>query len=183
MQRTIILLLLVFLIGRSALYATESAPAPQIGEPAPTFYLKDLQNNDTFLRDFCGPKLRQPWKNKQKYVVVLSFWATWCGPCQREIPVLQEMMKKYENYPVKTFLVNVGEKPEKVGPFVKKKGFQLPVLLDRYSMVSTKKYGVTTLPRLFVIDQMGKIRLVNEGFTDATHLQNSLGKTLDQLLK
>ena len=61
---------------------------------APLFSLPDLNNNYIALRDLCGEKLRKPWKNKTKHVVVLSFFATWCKPCIAEIPHLQNIQKK-----------------------------------------------------------------------------------------
>ncbi len=175
--------LLLISLSYSQLFAAEPASSPlKIGEKAPTFYLKDVQNNDIFLRDYCGEKLRKPWKNKEKYVVVLSFWATWCGPCQKEIPVLQHIMDEYSGKKVKAFLIAVGEKKEKVAPFAQKKKFRLPVLLDIYSVVSTKKYQVPALPRLFVIDQNGIIRHMEEGFKNEQHLRSALKAVLDKLL-
>lgn len=178
-----ILILILLSILFSGLFAGKATVSPlKIGDKAPTFYLKDVNNNDVFLRDYCGEKLRKPWKNKEKYVVVLSFWATWCGPCQKEIPVLQEIMDGYAGQKVKAFLIDVGEKKEKVAPFVQKKKFRLPVLLDVYSMVSTKKYQVPALPRLFVIDQNGIIRHTEEGFNGEQHLRMELKTVLDKLL-
>ena len=92
----------------------------RIGDQAPSFSLPDLKNQYIFLRDFCGEKLRKPWKNKTKHAVVLSFFATWCGPCKREIPYLEKLMNQYKDKPVKFYLVDVGEDPSKVKPFVKK---------------------------------------------------------------
>jgi len=183
MLKKIIFILIFTSISSSVLFAGKAAVSPlKIGDKAPTFYLKDIKNNDVFLRDYCGQKLRKPWKNKEKYVVVLSFWATWCAPCQKEIPILQEIMDGYSGKNIKSFLIAVGEKKEKVAPFAQKKKFRLPVLLDMYSMVSTKKYMVSALPRLFVIDQNGIIRHIEEGFENEQHLRKELKTVLDKLL-
>jgi len=176
-------IILIWAILGSGVLADEPAKtALEVGDAAPTFYLKDLQDNDVFLRNYCGQKLRKPWKNKEKYVVVLSFWATWCGPCQKEIPVLQDIYKSYEGKNLKVYLVDVGEKKELVVPFVKKKKYELPVLLDIYSMVSSKKYMVSSLPRLFVVDQDGVIQHITKGFKGEDHLRNELKLVLDRLL-
>jgi len=183
MLKKVTILLILFTVFSSNLFANKPViPSLQIGDAAPTFYLRDIQDNDVFLRNYCGQKLRQPWKNKEKYVVVLSFWATWCGPCQKEIPVLQEVIDAYAGKNLKVFLVDVGEKKEVVAPFVQKKNYKLPVLLDIYSMVSTKKYMVSALPRLFVIDQDGIIRHVTKGFKDAELLRSELTTVLNKLL-
>ena len=181
MVKKFIILVLLFTVSVYGLSARK-ANSLQIGDKAPTFYLKDIQNNDVFLRDYCGEKLRKPWKNKEKYVIVLSFWATWCAPCQKEIPVLQDIMDEYSGKNIKSFLIAVGEKKEKVAPFAQKKKFRFPVLLDMYSMVSTKKYQVPALPRLFVIDQNGIIRHIEEGFKGEQHLRTELKTVLDKLL-
>lgn len=176
-------LILIWAVFASGLFANEPVKESlKIGDVAPTFYLKDLENNDVFLRNYCGEKLRKPWKNKEKYVVVLSFWATWCGPCQKEIPVLQEVYNSYEGQNLKVYLVDVGEKKELVAPFVKEKKYELPVLLDIYSMVSAKKYMVSSLPRLFVIDQNGVIQHITKGFKGEEHLRKELKSVLDRLL-
>ncbi len=155
----------------------------QVGEEAPTFYLRDLQGNDVFLRDFCGKSLRKPWKNKEKYVVVLSFFATWCVPCQKEIPLLHDLQQKYIDKNLKIILIDVGEKKDKVVPFIKEKGYTLPVLLDKYNMVAKKKYKVFALPYLFIIDQEGIIRLVKLGFKDREDFEKKLIPILDSLLE
>lgn len=183
MLKTVTILLMLFTVFSSSLFADKPVIPPlQIGDAAPTFYLKDIQDKDVFLRNYCGQKLRQPWKNKEKYVVILSFWATWCGPCQKEIPVLQEVIDSFGNEKIKVFLVDVGEKKEVVASFVQKKNYKLPVLLDIYSMVSAKKYMVNSLPRLFVIDQDGIIRHVTKGFKGAEHLRSELTTILNELL-
>ncbi len=151
------------------------------GDEAPAFYLKDLQGNDVFLRNFCGAKLRQPWKNKTKYAVILSFFATWCGPCKREVPILEEVWEKNKDKNLKIFLVNVGEKKEVVKPFVSQQGYKLPVLLDVYKVVSEKKYNIKSLPRLIIIDPNGTIRLVKRGFHDREKFTTTIQGIIDEM--
>lgn len=183
-MKLIVLLGMIMLIGTANLHAGDSTSTSlKEGDDAPTFYLKDLQGNDIFLRDFCGAELRQPWKNKTKYVIVLSFFATWCVPCQKEIPCLEELLQKYADQPIKFFLVDVGEKKPLVQPFIQKKGYRIPVLMDIYKMVSMKKYGVEALPRLVVIDKEGKIALIKRGFKDRNTLFSKLIPVIDNALK
>ena len=177
---------LLLLIALAFIYADNGKQGNiglQVGEEAPTFYLRDLQGNDIFLRDFCGKALRKPWKNKEKYAVVLSFFATWCVPCQKEIPLLHEIQQKYKDKNLKIILIDVGEKKEKVAPFIKEKGYTLPVLLDKYNVVAKKKYKVFALPHLFIIDQNGIIRLVKLGFKDREHFEKIVIPVLDSLLE
>ena len=90
-------LALIYIIClNSVLIAQDNQPVNlKIGDPAPLFVLKSLDDDRVFLRDYCG-ELRQPWKNKTKHVVLVSFFATWCKPCHKEIYELQETIKKYK---------------------------------------------------------------------------------------
>ena len=153
------------------------------GSDAPNFYLKDVQDNDMFLRDYCGAELRQPWKNKTKHVVILSFFATWCTPCQIEIPYLEDIQTKYVDQPVKFFLIDVGEKKPEVESFIEQKGYKLPVLLDIYKMVTVNKYKVSSIPQLVVISKEGKVVLIKNGFKDKESLYAELIPAIDNELK
>lgn len=151
------------------------------GSKAPSFTLPDANNNYVFLRDICGEKLRKPWKNKTKYVVVLSFFATWCAPCQKEIPHLMELQKQFAGRDIKFYLISVGEKKAKVLPFVRGKGYTLPLLIDQYQVVADK-YGAHTLPRLVVIDKKGIVRRYNIGFENKANFETDLAALLSKLL-
>ncbi len=154
--------ILIILFSTSLLWANDGL---KVGDSAPTFSLPQVGGDYFFLRDVSGPKLRKPWKNKTKYVVVMSFFATWCVPCQKEIPHLEEVKKQLKDAPVKIMLVDVGEKPEVLDPYLAKKKPKLPVLADRYQMVS-KKYNVKSLPTMVVIDKQGNVRRYSKGFKD-----------------
>jgi thiol-disulfide isomerase/thioredoxin len=152
------------------------------GQQAPTFSLPDIDQNYISLRDFCGDKLRKPWKNKTKHVVVISFFATWCKPCIAEIPHLEKIQDEFGGQPVKFFLVNVGEEREKVVSFLEKKDINLKILLDRYQKTAGK-YDALTLPRLVVIDKQGIIRKEQKGFTDPEKFKSELKEIISGLLK
>ena len=113
---------LVLLIILNIFFLTRMLPAQQLSKPlivdekAPTFYLKTIDGKDFYLRDFCG-KLRQPWKNKTQHVLVISFFATWCLPCMKEIPELERIADKYKDENVKVLLVDVKEKKELITQF------------------------------------------------------------------
>jgi thiol-disulfide isomerase/thioredoxin len=152
------------------------------GDEAPTFSLPDVNQKYFYLRDFCGEKLRKPWKNKTKHVVVISFFATWCKPCIAEIPHLEKIQEDFTDQPVKFFLVNVGEERTKVLSFQKKKKVNLKILLDRYQKTAGK-YDALTLPRLVVIDKQGIIRKEQKGFTDPEIFESEMKETISGLLK
>lgn len=152
------------------------------GNEAPTFSLPDINQNYVSLRDFCGDKLRKPWKNKTKNVVVLSFFATWCKPCLAEIPHLEKIGQEFKDTPVKIFLIDVGEEREKVLAFCEQKNINLNVLLDRYQKTADN-YDALTLPRLVVIDKKGIVRKEQKGFSDALVFEEEMRTLLSELVK
>lgn len=164
MQKKDIILhgLLFFLLTINISPWNKEKDSLKINEPAPLFVLRNLKGEAIFLRDYCG-KLRQPWKNKKKHVVILSFFTTYCKPCLKEIPELERLTEIYRNKNLKAFLINLKEDRDLVNQFVNQKGIKLPVLLDRYGVVANK-YGVTSVPRIFVINQDGRLVWMTRGY-------------------
>ncbi len=181
MKRYLTGVLLVLMIGTLTAQQNKINTLPK-GSKAPAFTLQNLAGEYIFLRDYCGVKLRKPWLHKTKYVVVLSFFATWCVPCQREIPHLMEVQRRLADQHVKFFLIDVGEKHEKVAPFIKGKKYTLPVLLDPYQ-VAAQKYGAHTLPRLVVIDKNGLVQKYNIGFDNKPDFTDELEGFIKALLQ
>ena len=151
------------------------------GVQAPTFVLPDMNNNYVFLSDFCGEKLRKPYKNNIRHVVVVSFFASWCVPCRAEIPHLNNLYQELKNEDIKFYLVNVGEDKEKVNEFLQQVPSDIPILIDRYKSVSDK-FNVTSLPRLVVIDKFGAIRKYEVGFNEEPEYEFKLKNLLIELL-
>jgi len=149
-----------------------------VGSAAPTFFLKNLNGEEFYLSNFCG-KWREPWKSKKQLVVILSFFATWCESCLKEIAELEEMAGKFAGQDLRIFLIDVAEKPGLVTAFMKKHGFKLPVLLDTYGLVA-QKYDADKLPRYVLINKDGKIVLHGKGYS--TDFKERLSKNLPLLL-
>jgi len=169
--------ILIFIFSVSVLWAQDSL---KVGDAAPVFSLPIASGDYFFLRDVSGLKLRKPWKNKTKYVVAMSFFATWCAPCQKEIPHLTEVQKQLKQAPVKIMMVDVGEKPEVLNPYLAKKKLELPVLMDRFQVVS-EKYQVKGLPSLVIIDKQGKVRRYSKGFKNNSDFSAELFNFLSSL--
>ncbi len=178
-MKTMILFLLIMcgLLGARE----DDKPVLSVGDPAPAFSLPDMDNNYIFLKDFSGEKLRKPWKNKVRHVVVISFFATWCGPCKKEIPHLNKLMADFKGQAVKFFLIDVGETREKVEAFLKTFRVDMPVLLDRYKQTA-EKYDANSLPRLVVIDKKGVVRRIKRGFKDGARFEKELSDLITKLL-
>ncbi len=122
-----------------------------VGKPAPDFTLASLDGAEVKLADLRGN------------VVVLDFWATWCGPCVVSMPLLMEVHKEVSPRGVKLFAINIAEDKEKVSGFLNSRKIELPVLLDSDSRVA-EAYGVRGIPMSVVIDGKGIVKNVNVGF-------------------
>lgn len=135
-----------------------------IGQEAPDFSLKDIKNKPVSLKDFRGEK-----------IVILDFWASWCGPCRSVIPELNKIQKDYEEKDVQVLGINVGEAPAKVVAFKKKNMVKYPTLLDVKKAVA-KKYRVTGIPNLILVDKDGVVQYNG-------HSSYELKNTLKKLVK
>lgn len=175
---------ILFLIGISSsnVFSQEEQDPLCIGCEAPTFSLQSLDQQYVSLRTFCGQELIKPWINKTKHIVILSFFATWCEPCKKEIPHLEKLQEEFKDLPLKFFLIDVGEERDKVKEFVDKESVKIPVLLDRYQKTA-ERFDALTLPRLFVIDQNGLIQRKQKGFSNPDDFLIEMRELINILLE
>ena len=111
-------------------------------------------------------------------IVVMDFWATWCGPCRFSLPSLEVIAKRYRGRGVTVLLVNLDEAPEKVRAWVERR-YTTPILLDAGAKVANQ-YGVQSLPQTFVLDAEGRIVWAHQGYGGG--LEDTLSRILDELL-
>ena len=111
-------------------------------------------------------------------VVVMEFWATWCGPCRFSLPSLEVISKQFRDRGATVLLINQGEQADQVRAWAGKR-FTAPILLDRDGTVGNL-YGVRGIPRLFIVDRNGKLAYAHEGYGGG--LERSLKLILDELL-
>ncbi len=130
---------------------------PELGKPAPGFTLKTLQ----------GETVSLSAETKNYKATLVNFWATWCGPCNQEIPHLVEFYRDYRNKGVQLLAVNCWENDgdwEKVQDFAREKGMAFPILQDRKGDVANA-YQVAGIPTTFILDRQGAIRKIIVGST------------------
>ncbi len=142
------------------------AALPSLGEPAPPFQLEKLlqapTNAPTRLADFHGS------------VLVLEFWATWCGPCVESIPHLNELADQFRDRPVK-FLALTDENEQVVRAFLKRRPAHTWIGLDGVGQSVRDSYGVTGIPTLFLISREGMIAAITHpGGLQAEHIEEVL---------
>jgi peroxiredoxin len=126
--------------------------APDLGKEAKAFKLPLLSGGDFELA-----------KQKGK-VVVLDFWATWCGPCIKALPGLIEAMSAFPSDQVQLIGVNQGEAKDQVKRFLETRGWKLEVALDTEQSVG-QQYGVDGIPHTVIIGPDGKIAWVKTGYS------------------
>jgi thiol-disulfide isomerase/thioredoxin len=149
---------------------TAAAPALPIIGPAPAWTIKDLDGREVSAASLKGK------------VVVVDFWATWCGPCVSELPNLAKLYKKYENNPGVVFCsIDTNEPASTIKPFMGKYNYSFNVLIGNLTPVS-KAYGVEGIPTKFLIDRSGKIQFKHIGGGLDPKVIDDLSREIDELL-
>lgn len=118
--------------------------APRPNAPAPDFTLSTFDGKTVHLADLRGKS------------VVLNFWASWCGPCADEQPVLNDVAKRYESQGVVVIGVNVQDKQTDASAFMSRHGVAYPVVVDPNGAVYIN-YGVVAVPETYLITREGTI--------------------------
>lgn len=139
------------------------------GTPAPAFALASMDGQQFQLQNHLG-----------KDVVVLDFFATWCGPCRVALPHINSLYEKHEDNGVIVRAVNVGEDTETVESMWKDEKFSLPVVLDPGGEAADV-YGVQGIPQTVVIGKDGLVKLVMVGAGGDSDEQ--LDKAIEAALK
>jgi peroxiredoxin len=119
-------------------------------------------------------------KEQRGRVVMVNFWATWCGPCRQEMPQLNRLYEKYKSSGFVLLGVNVDDDAAKAAEVAAKLGVTFPVLLDTEKTVS-KLYDLSTMPSTVIIDRDGKVRYVHRGYLAG--YEDNYEKQIRELLK
>ena len=143
-------------------------PAALMGQPAPDFELDLVAGGKVKLSEL-----------KDKSVVILDFWATWCPPCRKSLPVVAEVAKSYKEKGVAFYAVNLREDVEKVKKFLEAQKLDLAAALDKDGAVA-KSYLVSGIPQTVIVGKDGTVQVVHVGASP--DLKERLTKDLDALL-
>lgn len=139
----------------------------KVGQSAPDFSTLDLSNKMVSLSGYRGQK-----------VVLLDFWATWCGPCRMEMVELQSLQNKLKGADFEILSLNQQEPADQVSQFIKRKQYGFHVLLD--DGAASAKYGVRGIPTLVLIDKSGTIQWLQVGYSQGS---DDLEKKIQSLVK
>jgi peroxiredoxin len=164
LQRAIRVLAVSVLAACAGLSAAAVAPATL----APDFTLRSAD----------GPNLRL--LEQRGHVVLVNFWATWCGPCRQEMPHLNRLYEKYRASGFVLLGVNVDDDTRNAVGVASKLGLKFPVLLDTDKKVS-QLYDLSAMPATVLIDKDGRVRFLHRGYQSG--FEDTYDKQIREMLK
>ena len=135
----------------SVFAAGSLAASGMTGQPAPDFALKSSSGENLRLSEYRGD------------VVMINFWATWCGPCRQEMPLLDELYSRYQRVGFNLLGVNIDDDSSRAMDMIDELGVSFPVLFDSSKEVS-RLYRVDAMPVTIIVDREGNVRHVHQGY-------------------
>lgn len=133
-------------------FAASSLAAGSLeGQLAPDFALRSSTGENMRLSESRGD------------VVMINFWATWCGPCRQEMPLLDELYSRYQRVGFNLLGVNIDDDSSRAMDMIEDLGVNFPVLFDARKEVS-ELYEVDAMPVTVIVDREGMVRYVHQGY-------------------
>ena len=139
---------LVFIV---ALFSSLTVGAAQVKGPAPDFTLPSKNGENVRLQEQLGN------------VVLVNFWASWCGPCREELPHMEKLQQEFEDLGFTILAVNTDEDPNKANLLLDDIPVTFPVLFDQDDKTS-QLYQVKAMPTTVIVDRDGNQRLLHYGY-------------------
>jgi thiol-disulfide isomerase/thioredoxin len=144
------------------------APSPLLGKPAPSFVTVNPDGDTIDLQEHLG-----------KNVIMLDYWATWCGPCILAMPEIAAVAQKYKDRGLVFYGVNEGEDPDTVKDFLARANLEIPVAMDFDGRIHASFKG-EYLPHTVLIGKDGSVQASHLGFSG--DLAEELSQEIEQLL-
>jgi peroxiredoxin len=166
-----LLLLVVAFFGYAVLPHVDPGRSRLSGKPAPDFTLEVLSEQT--------PGNRLALSDLRGQVVVLDFWASWCGPCRQQAPIIESVYRKFEAKGLRVVGINTSDQPKPALQFLATAGLTYPSVVDTTGLVS-RAFGADQLPTLVLIDREGVVRSVQPRVVPEKELtalvENALGE-------
>jgi peroxiredoxin len=155
--------------------AMHDSTASLRGKNAPAFTLDSLEGRKISLAEFHGKKK-----------VVISYWASWCGPCKVELPELKRFYEKYhkDDSEFEILAISIDDDRESAESFANKAKIPFPILLD-LNHEAADAYSVEAIPAMFIVDKQGVVSYATTGLEQSMEVQLAmqLGISMDTILK
>jgi len=149
-------LLLIACIPALSCFAATSAAAPKVGDIPPSYVGEDVAGQAVDLSAHVGK------------VVVVTFWASWCGPCMKELPVLENVQRQAGESRLRVIAVNIdSERDDRRRMKRRLKDFQLLMTTDEDKRARAA-YGVQGIPHMIMIDHLGEVAFRHVGYSEET---------------
>jgi peroxiredoxin len=164
MSKTIKAFIQAMALATACTAAAQQGSGPQ---PAPDFKLKDLSGKQIKLSDYRGK------------VVIINFWATWCGPCRSEVPALVKLRELYRDRGLEVIGISLDDEEdrEEVTKFVKSFEVNYPIVMG--DLEALRAYGqIDSIPATFVIDRRGAIRYSHIGMITFDEIEGEVKSLL-----
>tara|TARA_B110000467_G_C18310144_1_gene477530 strand:- start:237 stop:707 length:471 start_codon:yes stop_codon:yes gene_type:complete len=151
-----------------ALVMSMNVQALTIGQTAPDFTLKNMQGKNLNLTEQRGS------------IILVNFWASWCGPCRKEMPVLQSLQDKYQDLGVEVWGINVEQENQAGKDFLADLDLSFSIFFDQTNMLSAT-YQVEAMPTTVIIDRSGVVRYIFRGYKDG--YEKKYAKAIKKLIR
>jgi peroxiredoxin len=151
-----------------ALVMSMNVQALTIGQTAPDFTLKNIQGKNLNLTEQRGS------------IILVNFWASWCGPCRKEMPVLQSLQDKYQDLGVEVWGINVEQENQAGKDFLADLDLSFSIFFDQTNMLSAT-YQVEAMPTTVIIDRSGVVRYIFRGYKDG--YEKKYAKAIKKLIR
>lgn len=145
-MKTVITLVVTLAVANTAYPAL-----PAAGSIAPDFVLKSGSGRNIRLSELRGQ------------VVLINFWASWCGPCRQELPLLEKLQQRYRSAGFTLLAISIDDNRKNADAMLGKLGVKLAPLYDTEKRAA-KRYDVDTMPATLIVDRDGRVRYVHRGY-------------------
>ncbi len=152
-----LLILAAVILAKCTIPPSKTTATAQIGSAAPKFNLPDLSRQEVTLDQYKGK------------IVILDFWATWCGPCRMTMPLLEYIQEEY-SHDLALLAINLREPRDIVRDYIQRENISSKVLLDEQGSVAAA-YGAEAIPMHIIIDRQGIVRHIQVGFSPVMESQ------------
>ena len=153
-------------VGEGGMAFEPPSPPIPLGTPAPDFVLPDLDGNQIRLAD------------QQGQVVLVDFWATWCGSCKEELPHIETFHRQYGDAGLRVLALSTDTEDEAVQPFVDRNEYTFTVLHADEAVQGA--YGVEGIPVVYLVDRQGRVRWHRVGFSSGG--EEDIAREIEKLL-